>query len=84
MFDYETNKNAKEKNNKESQNQNKETIDTPYRSKENSIDDISQEDSTKYGEFISSYFGWMTLDTQKKRASELEKMTNNNNYKGKQ
>lgn len=30
------------------------------------------EDTTKYGEFISSYFGWTTLSKQKKRAEELE------------
>ena len=33
------------------------------------------EDSTKYGEFISSYFGWITLDKQKQRAKEMDKMT---------
>ena len=36
------------------------------------------EDSTKYGEFISSFFNWQTLDGQKKRASELENMTKSN------
>ena len=33
------------------------------------------EDSTKYGEFISSYFGWTTLKKQKQRAEELEDIT---------
>ena len=33
------------------------------------------EDSTKYGEFISSYFSWLTLDTQKKLAKRMENMT---------
>ena len=34
-----------------------------------------KEDSTKYGEFISSYFGWTTLKKQKQRAEELEDIT---------
>lgn len=33
------------------------------------------EDATKYGEFVSSYFSWITLDEQKKRAKELNTMT---------
>ncbi len=36
------------------------------------------EDSTKYGEFVSSYFAWLTLEGQKKRANHLENMTKNN------
>ena len=35
------------------------------------------EDSTKYGEFVSSYFAWLTLEGQKKRANHLENMTKN-------
>ena len=34
-----------------------------------------EEDSTKYGEFISSYFSWITLDKQKQKAKEMEDMT---------
>ena len=34
-----------------------------------------QEDSTKYGEFVSSYFAWLTLDKQKEKADELKDMT---------
>lgn len=30
------------------------------------------EDSTKYGEFISSFFSWMTPKEQKERAKRLE------------
>ena len=37
-----------------------------------------EEDSTKYGEFISSFFGWTTLDKQKEKAKELDNMTKNN------
>ena len=33
------------------------------------------EDSTKYGEFISSYFAWISLPNQKERAEELDAMT---------
>ena len=34
------------------------------------------EDTTKYGEFVSSYFAWLTLEGQKRRAEHLEEMTN--------
>ena len=33
------------------------------------------EDSTKYGEFISSYFAWVSLPNQKEKVEELENMT---------
>ena len=33
------------------------------------------EDVTKYGEFVSSYFAWLTLNRQKKQARKMEKMT---------
>ncbi len=36
---------------------------------------FEDEDTTRYGEFISSYFAWIPLNKQKRRASELEKMT---------
>lgn len=36
---------------------------------------IEIEDTTKYGEFISSYFAWLTLDRQKKNAKQMEEMT---------
>lgn len=35
------------------------------------------EDATKYGEFISTYFAWISLPKQKDRVSELENMTKN-------
>ena len=41
------------------------------------------EDSTKYGEFISSYFAWISLPNQKERAEELNNMTKNENDKNK-
>lgn len=36
-----------------------------------------KEDATKYGEFVSSYFAWLTLDGQKEKAKQLEKTTQN-------
>ena len=33
------------------------------------------EDATKYGEFVSSFFTWITPKEQKNRAEELENMT---------
>lgn len=33
------------------------------------------EDSTKYGEFISSFFTWNTLEGQKEKVKNLENMT---------
>ena len=35
----------------------------------------NDEDSTKYGEFISSYFAWKTLDEQKDIAEKLADIT---------
>lgn len=33
------------------------------------------EDATKYGEFISSYFAWVSLPEQKEKVGELEQIT---------
>lgn len=33
------------------------------------------EDTTKYGEFISSYFAWISLNNQKEKAEEMNNMT---------
>lgn len=33
------------------------------------------EDVTKYGEFVSSYFAWLTLERQKQNAKNMEDMT---------
>lgn len=38
-----------------------------------SIEEV--EDATKYGEFVSSYFAWLTLEKQKENAKEMEEMT---------
>ena len=39
------------------------------------------EDSTKYGEFISSFFSWNTLEGQKEKAKDLENMTKDKSEK---
>jgi len=36
------------------------------------------EDATKYGEFVCSYFNWISLDKQKEVVDELEEMTKEN------
>ena len=33
------------------------------------------EDTTQYGEFISSYFAWLPPEKQKQRAKEMDNMT---------
>ncbi len=33
------------------------------------------EDATQYGEFVSSYFAWVSLPKQKEKAEELANMT---------
>ena len=40
-------------------------------------DKKEKENSTKYGEFVSSYFGWVSPEKQKDRGEELEKITKN-------
>lgn len=37
------------------------------------------EDTTKYGEFISSYFAWVSLPEQKEKVEKLEEITKNKN-----
>ena len=43
----------------------------------------NSEDTTKYGEFVSSYFAWIGLNRQKNRADELNEMTRKNKYTSK-
>lgn len=40
---------------------------------------IKKEEDTKYGEFICSYFSWITPSKQKEKAKELSKMTKDEN-----
>ena len=35
------------------------------------------EDATQYGEFVSSYFAWISLPKQKEKAEEMADMTKN-------
>ena len=34
------------------------------------------EETNDYGEFISSYFAWNTLESQKEKVKKMENMTN--------
>ena len=34
------------------------------------------EDVTKYGEFVSSYFAWLSLEKQKSKAKKMENIEN--------
>ena len=42
------------------------------------------EDATEYGEFVSSYFAWVPLPEQKKKAEEMDKMTKEKNNRNKE
>lgn len=42
-------------------------------------EDDENQNVTKYGEFISSYFAWLNLDKQKKNADKLSDITKDNN-----
>ncbi len=37
------------------------------------------ENGTKYGEFVSSYFAWISLPKQKENAKRLEEITKKDN-----
>ena len=65
------NKNFKLKQRESIKNEN------PYRKNKINGDKRNEEDSTKYGEFVPSFFNWMTLDEQKERANELKNITKN-------
>ena len=58
---------------KESQSEIKEEIERREKIDETKEEIGEIEDTTKYGEFVSSYFAWLTLDRQKKTAKKLEK-----------
>lgn len=40
---------------------------------------IMEEEESKYGEFISSYFAWKTLDEQKAISEKLANITDKDN-----
>ena len=60
---------------KESQSEIKEEIERREKIDETKEEIGEIEDTTKYGEFVSSYFAWLTLDRQKKTAKKLENIT---------
>ena len=37
--------------------------------------DLKEENTTKYGEFVTSYFAWLTLEKQKENAKKMDDMT---------
>ena len=41
------------------------------------------EDATKYGEFISSYFAWVSLPEQKEKVEKIEEITEEKKKTGK-
>ena len=49
------------------------------------IEGLYKNDSrtTKYGEFVYSFFAWIGLNRQKNRADELNEMTRKNKYTSK-
>lgn len=50
---------------------------------DNKFSEEMGEDITQYGEFISSYFAWISLSKQKERVDHIEKMTKNKKNKDK-
>ena len=45
------------------------------------IDGLRNEDVTKYGEFVTSYFAWVGLDKQKEKVEKLEDIDKNDDSK---
>lgn len=59
---------------------------THNKMKKDKIDKFKNEfgqmdDTTKYGEFVSSYFAWGPLAKQKERAKDMENITKDKNGK---
>ena len=51
-------------------------MDKKSRLDKNNIKEVEvEEDATKYGEFVSSYFAWVSLPEQKEKVEKLQKMT---------
>lgn len=57
-------------------------MDKKNKKKKEATMDVSSmeigEDATKYGEFISSFFDWNTIEEQKRKAERLENLTDDN------
>ena len=43
-------------------------------------ENIEVDDTTKYGEFVTSYFAWLPLEKQKKKAKEMEEITKDDKF----
>lgn len=41
----------------------------------NKMDGTGDDNVTKYGEFVTSYFAWLPLNKQKEKAKEMNEMT---------
>lgn len=54
--------------------ENKKKREQKERQVEEAVTEVG-EDATKYGEFISSYFAWVSLPEQKEKVEELQNMT---------
>ena len=71
----------KEKNNKENANGNTdEKLNNVHKSRNNHIADFTSskeivEDATQYGEFMSSFFGWVSPEEQKGLVKNLENIS---------
>ena len=40
------------------------------------MDEENKGNTTKYGEFVCSFYQWLPLDIQKKQTEKMSKMTN--------
>lgn len=75
VFIMEKNKNKKEKIKKERSIKTEKNITEETKKARQKFGTEVGEDATKYGEFVCSYFAWVTPDTQKKNVEKLEKIT---------
>ncbi len=73
--ELDTNENKLQEQNGAKANEIKEEIERREKIDETKEEIGEIEDTTKYGEFVSSYFAWLTLDRQKKTANKLENIT---------
>ena len=73
--ELDTNENKLQEQNGAKANEIKEELERREKIDETKEEIGEIEDTTKYGEFVSSYFAWLTLDRQKKTANKLENIT---------
>ena len=72
---YNETKQNEMKYNKMKQNEIEKDNDGANKNYKNINKDEHEEDVTKYGEFVASYFAWLPPDKQKERAEEIDNMT---------